>query len=258
MCRAALRLRVSIHAPHEGERRLAHICRRHPQIVSIHAPHEGERLSTPAARISIILPFQSTLPTRGSDYLRPRAKTSNTCFNPRSPRGGATLAGLKDFKEDACFNPRSPRGGATCSTKAQRCFCGCFNPRSPRGGATAYRFAQNAAKNMFQSTLPTRGSDKTKVPAFLPISVSIHAPHEGERRRRALIRCGVVGFQSTLPTRGSDVRDRIQREKMEYVSIHAPHEGERLTPYQPAPPVDMFQSTLPTRGSDTPKSETKQ
>ena len=105
--------------------------------------------------------------------------------------------------------------------------------------------------------------------------VSIHAPHEGERRRWALIRCGVVGFQSTLPTRGSDgtvatvaeaakkcfnprsprggatlcmlVRDRIQR-----VSIHAPHEGERPQKKHLFYRARMFQSTLPTRGSDAP------
>ena len=43
MCRAALRLRVSIHAPHEGER-LYQV--EHEVLginVSIHAPHEGER-----------------------------------------------------------------------------------------------------------------------------------------------------------------------------------------------------------------------
>ena len=34
--------------------------------------------------------FQSTLPTRGSDYQGRRNDERAACFNPRSPRGGAT------------------------------------------------------------------------------------------------------------------------------------------------------------------------
>ena len=129
---------VSIHAPHEGERRLSSLrvasylsCfnPRSPRggatlisgasssqtMVSIHAPHEGERLFV-NRRSCANAWFQSTLPTRGSDaYLRPRAKTSNTCFNPRSPRGGATLRLSMRIAASTCFNPRSPRGGATPS-----------------------------------------------------------------------------------------------------------------------------------------------
>ena len=59
---------------------------------------------------------------------------------------------------------------------------------------------------MFQSTLPTRGSDIVLIAQGIKaVRVSIHAPHEGERRggRRAFITpCRT--FQSTLPTRGSD------------------------------------------------------
>ena len=81
---------------------------------------------------------------------------------------------------------------------------------------------------LFQSTLPTRGSDQCTAAAtktaryFNPRSprggattvhtyimchdfISIHAPHEGERRRRNRTMCGSARFQSTLPTRGSDV-----------------------------------------------------
>ena len=60
------------------------------------------------------------------------------------------------------------------------------------------------------------------------LSVSIHAPHEGERLYEYIIHhnCQFV-FQSTLPTRGSDlnIKNSIKCYK-------------------------MFQSTLPTRGSD--------
>ena len=56
---------------------------------------------------------------------------------------------------------------------------------------------------------------------------SIHAPHEGERRKIQLIRRYSNNFQSTLPTRGSDT---------EIAQVNG--EG------------GAFQSTLPTRGSD--------
>ena len=34
-------------------------------------------------------------------------------FNPRSPRGGATVIQKYDYARASYFNPRSPRGGAT-------------------------------------------------------------------------------------------------------------------------------------------------
>ena len=131
---------VSIHAPHEGERLSASCIRALALNVSIHAPHEGERpwaAGNPdyALDVSIHAPHEGE--RRDRRFFKPLPVL---CFNPRSPRGGATASGWH------------------ASQTQKR-----FNPRSPRGGATAYRFAQNAAKNMFQSTLPTRGSDGGKV-----------------------------------------------------------------------------------------------
>ena len=46
------------------------------------------------------------------------------------------------------------------------------------------RFVNKVVAKMFQSTLPTRGSDALYVGACLcHWMVSIHAPHEGERRQ---------------------------------------------------------------------------
>ncbi len=178
--------------------------------VSIHAPHEGER------RLGIIRAlcrdaFQSTLPTRGSDSICWSLLVPLDSFNPRSPRGGATSFSLSeaDIKSVSIhaphegerpnvtdwdiirwgrFNPRSPRGGATfqglCLFAGIRCS---FNPRSPRGGATQGYIKGLIRADMFQSTLPTRGSD-VDVSDLLSMTreVSIHAPHEGERRRLLL------------------------------------------------------------------------
>ena len=101
-----------------------------------------------------------------------------------------------------------------------------FNPRSPRGGATRLQILTKTA-GTFQSTLPTRGSDYIVSRRRLTRLISIHAPHEGERRIGLLNVGSFVTFQSTLPTRGSDCVEIVERKSMQ-----------------------VFQSTLPTRGSD--------
>ena len=112
-----------------------------------------------------------------------------------------------------------------------RCFSASpqyFNPRSPRGGATGGAECPCAE-----------------------IAISIHAPHEGERRVSLMTaRISQCVFQSTLPTRGSDVIDALGAISNETISIHAPHEGERLFALYIALAKLQFQSTLPTRGSD--------
>ena len=150
---------VSIHAPHEGERRDCRQPSPRQLGVSIHAPHEGERHSL----LRVL---------QGYGWR----------FNPRSPRGGATL-------------------------RAWRCFSRRYvSIHAPHEGERRLRQHAEAARSMFQSTLPTRGSDiKTAI---------------------ALKAQGV--FQSTLPTRGSDPDDAQKLMFGVTVSIHAPHEGERL------------------------------
>ena len=149
---------ISIHAPHEGERLSGRQIEVFGSRISIHAPHEGERPEGCEAvemsyRISIHAPHEGE---------RPRSSILHAVswyFNPRSPRGGATLGA---------------GGGLHC-------------------------------RPLFQSTLPTRGSDALLC-ALLPSSrpISIHAPHEGERQRKSafvysisanllnIIHCGTV------------------------------------------------------------------
>ena len=106
---------------------------------------------------------------------------------------------------------------------------------------------------VFQSTLPTRGSDCPVLPAaccsthFNPrsprggatamirqcweyIMISIHAPHEGERH-------------------DPPVRIRLDRR----ISIHAPHEGERPVAPPPSAGLRDFNPRSP-RGGATPLS----
>ena len=146
--------------------------------ISIHAPHEGER---------------------------------------RWPTGG--------LRAQADFNPRSPRGGATRAEKPLSASPGNFNPRSPRGGATE---SKDAVENFGQ--------------------ISIHAPHEGERRGCAPMRISSVPHISIhAPHEGER---RVWLVGNSGISIHAPHEGERPDLKHHGLRDIVFQSTLPTRGSD--------
>ena len=87
---------------------------------------------------------------------------------------------------------------------------------------------QQMQGGIFQSTLPTRGSDPSGLnKRQISRNFNPRSPRGGATRSCSSTVGGIVGFQSTLPTRGSD-------------------------PPPPAPPPrsKKFQSTLPTRGSD--------
>ena len=101
---------ISIHAPHEGERLHKAVFVKDFCLISIHAPHEGER--------------------RDAAFIRQRAED----FNPRSPRGGATIPELDALADDD-ISIHAPHEG-------ERYFNAIF-----------------FFERKFQSTLPTRGSD---------------------------------------------------------------------------------------------------
>ena len=149
---------ISIHAPHEGERLIHLIPCQRVSVISIHAPHEGERPPY-GAWLSAVDTFQSTLPTRGSDFLPIKSLDKCRNFNPRSPRGGATAAGVR-YCDETEISIHAPHEGERRS-EARR--------------------------------------------ANARIRISIHAPHEGERPGGDYTKEDYSGFQSTLPTRGSDV-----------------------------------------------------
>ena len=152
--------------------------------------------------------FQSTLPTRGSDQFVVSVICPKIHFNPRSPRGGATRSCSSTVGGIAGFQSTLPTRGSDHAALTSCGSYGHFNPRSPRGGATQKaHFFTNILS--FQSTLPTRGSDAEFVARavadrnFNPRSprggatfsgagiaqhrrISIHAPHEGERRNQHL------------------------------------------------------------------------
>ena len=151
--------------------------------ISIHAPHEGERPAAFSAAAFSDKRFQSTLPTRGSDLAFSNGSILPLIFQSTLPTRGSDLRTLDNARvRDLHFNPRSPRGGATIIDRlfADLRFISIhaphegerpsiarplsakpsyFNPRSPRGGATGATSAAAVRLPLFQSTLPTRGSD---------------------------------------------------------------------------------------------------
>ena len=149
-------------------------------VISIHAPHEGERLDL------------STYPVMQYD------------FNPRSPRGGATVTqplsanarrisihaphegerhkDVYQFEHDVLdFNPRSPRGGATCgqTSRAQR---GRFQSTLPTRGSDLWVRLTTSYSAYFNPRSPRGGATKISGKGATNSGISIHAPHEGERR----------------------------------------------------------------------------
>ena len=105
------------------------------------------------------------------------------------------------------FNPRSPRGGATVpifdiEVTAQ------ISIHAPHEGERHDIRARGLRPAEFQSTLPTRGSDSQygDYVTCSDVLISIHAPHEGERPSLHGTVCACSIFQSTLPARGSDTK----------------------------------------------------
>ena len=103
--------------------------------------------------------FQSTLPTRGSDFPMAQKFEGGANFNPRSPRGGATRFRRNVQPRIMHFNPRSPRGGATHAAQGEHIIT-IISIHAPHEGE--------------------RLRDKCR--GGIPCRISIHAPHEGERQ----------------------------------------------------------------------------
>ena len=81
--------------------------------------------------------------------------------------------------------------------------------------------------NLFQSTLPTRGSDAFIASCSTERRISIHAPHEGERRSTLvhIPLCNTISIHA--PHEGERLPAFINGFRSRAISIHAPHEGER-------------------------------
>ena len=219
---------ISIHAPHEGERRTLHCAAESFSTISIHAPHEGERHDPPVRirldkRISIHAPhegerlscgqkarhnhkFQSTLPTRGSDGLCPTVHMLLLAlFQSTLPTRGSDVCPGASSRRGTSISIHAPHEGERRARDRRRSRCRpYFNPRSPRGGAT------------FRSCLFNR-----RLSNFNPRS-----PRGGATWMRSLVRHNKPDFNPRSP-RGGATRGMPLAKAAGKISIHAPHEGER-------------------------------
>ena len=148
--------------------------------VSIHAFREGRRRRRTEPKMQFFL-FQSTPSAREGDKREGDVEVYGVGFNPRLPRGKATLFVVLDVPVVVRFNPRLPRGKATRTFQHIHHISTRFNPRLPRGKATSKdaRCASSAG-------------------------VSIHAFREGRRPGFAVRLFCQFEFQSTPSAREGD------------------------------------------------------
>ena len=168
-----------------------------------------------------------------------------------APRKGvrpAVRRGKSQTSEN--FNPRTPQGGATYVATARKVVMFNFNPRTPQGGATLRRYIKCMLLTI-SIHAPRKGVRRRSHKDGGRVQIiSIHAPHEGVRPICPCSFSAVEIFQSTHPTRGCDGQ-LLASFLHTRISIHAPHEGVR--PVVLAPVYYLicpFQSTHPTRGCD--------
>ncbi len=178
--------------------------------------------------------FQSTLPTRGSDEVYRRRQTAACGFNPRSPRGGATIFAIA-YLPIMAVSIHAPHEGERLSTSTFILAPSMFQSTLPTRGSDYSPVATPYEAAVFQSTLPTRGSDP----------VGCFGCPFGEK------------FQSTLPTRGSDPKSCFGMCMFRFCfNPRSPRGGATSRTDIKKLWYWMFQSTLPTRGSDAPKRPT--
>mgnify|MGYP001194464122 FL=1 len=148
---------VSIHAPRVGERREADGTLRLPDV-SIHAPRVGERLrfadiALGHTDVSIHAPRVGERPDIYEAWRVCRKVSIH------APRVGERQRGrLHRVRERYCFNPRSPRGGATTDFISIRRGGG-VSIHAPRVGERPPADLPAREAIWFQSTLPAWGSD---------------------------------------------------------------------------------------------------
>ena len=81
---------------------------------------------------------------------------------------------------------------------------GKFQSTLPTRGSDAPRHSHGTETCKFQSTLPTRGSDQCHKAGYNGlICISIHAPHEGERRNGGTLTSSRGHFNPRSPRGGA-------------------------------------------------------
>ena len=153
--------------------------------VSIHAPHEGERpVRSLYSRTSRT--FQSTLPTRGSDYGGIVRAARAALFQSTLPTRGSDQVFATPQPYFIWFQSTLPTRGSDFRLQLGPFRYWQVSIHAPHEGERLSSIPCAYLRETFQSTLPTRGSDSLQ-------AVFFNRP---------------IMFQSTLPTRGSDITAR--------------------------------------------------
>ena len=150
---------ISIHAPHEGERRAPFCPCRSCTYFNPRSPRGGATAPRPLLNVKKVQ-FQSTLPTRGSDFgACLREGGINQYFNPRSPRGGATRF-IRYIWSNIIISIHAPHEGERPIVDLGNNYATTISIHAPHEGERLINGFRSRAERPFQSTLPTRGSDR--------------------------------------------------------------------------------------------------
>ena len=129
-----------------------------------------------------------------------------------------------------------------------------FNPRAPCG---ARRYpARYSDRQEFQSTRPMRGATTVPPMWFLPLCVSIHAPHAGRDHSPPSVRWACPCFNPRAPCGARPCRRRHTSRRICF-NPRAPC-GARPAIFRNQRSKHLFQSTRPMRGATSPPPESAQ
>ena len=176
----AVKLIISIHAPHTGRDRTAQRLRVLRGGISIHAPHTG-RDALAAGDSAKVFAFQSTRPIRGATLTPRCTRVRFYSISIHAPHTGRDILILLCLCTWHHFNPRAPYGARRCCSRYSRDCQFDFNPRAPYG-------ARLICVHAFDNE----------------ILISIHAPHTGrDLHTNSMLDIQMFAFQSTRPIRGA-------------------------------------------------------
>ena len=169
----------------------------HVPNVSIHAFREGRRLVS-LRRIVIPFLFQSTPSAREGDLIDGDVARVIRAVSIHAFREGRRLSVYAALSSPFCFNPRLPRGKATVPMSQDFVNSMCFNPRLPRGKATY--FATGYVPGSLVSIHAFReGRRLTYADLARSWMVSIHAFREGRRPSEYAFNDKIGSFNPRLP-----------------------------------------------------------
>ena len=161
-------LRISIHAPHEGERLCLHSPHSAQSTISIHAPHEGERLNNILFYFIRFKIFQSTLPTRGSDLNAVLYSKQELTISIHAPHEGERRIRFLQELDTGYISIHAPHEGERRCCSGHKCDTKLISIHAPHEGERLVESPSIIIVSVFQSTLPTRGSDFQSMHALRP------------------------------------------------------------------------------------------